>query len=298
MKHLNKNILYVALGLIILLAIATKGFSNLDSFVSMGKNPSNIALEYIKEQVLKQNPAADIKLISSKKEYGVTKVMFSIEGQEMEAYISNDGKVLFPEAIVIDKSELLKDIPKTNKPDVKLFTMTFCPYGSMAEELMIPLAELFKDKADIKLNYVIYENYPSAAEFANYCLDNTGQYCAMHGVPELKQNVREACIFKYNKDVFWNYVAYTNDKCTLENIEQCWKESAAELGIDIAKIETCFKNEAKTILEEQVTLGEKHKVNGSPVLVINGVEYKGDRSEEGYKKAICAAFKVQPKECK
>jgi len=59
-----------------------------------------------------------------------------------------------------------------------------------------------------------------------------------------------------------------------------------------------LKDEAKTILEEQVTLGEKYKVTGSPVLVINGVEYKGDRSEEGYKKAICAAFKVQPKECK
>ncbi len=202
MKHLNKNILFVALGLIVLLGISTKGFSNLDTFSPGSNKVGDIALEYIKSQVLKQNPAADIKLISSSKEYGVTKINFSIEGQEMEAYVSNDGKVLFPEAIVIDESELTKGIPKAKTPDVKLFTMSFCPYGSMAEELLIPLADLFKDTADIKLNYVIYNQYPAEAEYANYCLDSTGEYCAMHGIEELKQNVREACIYKYNKEAF------------------------------------------------------------------------------------------------
>lgn len=62
------------------------------------------------------------------------------------------------------------------------------------------------------------------------------------------------------------------------------------MSLDIAKIEKCFKEEKETLLAAETQLNTELKVEGSPMLFINGVEYTGERSPEGYKTAICDAF--------
>ena len=62
------------------------------------------------------------------------------------------------------------------------------------------------------------------------------------------------------------------------------------MSLDIAKIEKCFKEEKDTLLSSETQLNTELKVEGSPMLFINGVEYTGERSAEGYKTAICDAF--------
>ena len=77
---------------------------------------------------------------------------------------------------------------------------------------MMPVVELLKDKADIQLHYVIYENYQGGG--SKYCLDKDNKYCSMHGIQELNQDVRELCVQKYQGDKLWNFVKEINAKCT------------------------------------------------------------------------------------
>jgi hypothetical protein len=119
----------------------------------------------------------------------------------------------------------------------------------------------------------------------------------MHGLTELRQDVRELCIYKYNKDSFWKYIESVNVDCTNDNIETCWKKPATTLNIDTQKIETCLKSEGLKMLADEKALNEKYEVQGSPMLLINETEYEGERNSEAYKTAICSAFKKTPKAC-
>lgn len=44
---------------------------------------------------------------------------------------------------------------KSDKPEVKFFVMSFCPYGNEAETSLKPIYELLKDKIDLKPQYIV-----------------------------------------------------------------------------------------------------------------------------------------------
>lgn len=290
----NQMILGIIL-LVILASVATKGFSQF-SFMSPNKI-ANKGVEFIKEQVAKQNPNSKIELEKVEKYHGIVKATVDIDGEKVELFITNDGKVGFIQPIIMDKELSVKKYPKTDKVDVKLFTMSYCPFGNDAENAMIPVEALLRNDVEIEPHYVIYSNYPTKEQQAGYCWDAEGKYCSMHGLSELRQNVRELCIYKYNKDSFWKYIEIVNKDCTNDNIETCWTKPANTLKIDTAKITTCLKEEGLKFLADEKALNEKYNVQGSPMLLINEQEYEGERTPEGYKAAICSAFKKAPKAC-
>lgn len=188
-----------------------------------------------------------------------------------------------------------QNIPKTEKPEVKLFIMSFCPYGRQAAEAMINVYKLLKDRADIKVHYVIYPSDYYKGREEQYCIDS---YCAMHGLKELKENLREMCIAKlYGWDVYWSYMEKQLKNCDFNNIETCWKTVAQEVGIDTAKIEECVKVNATAYLKEEYELNKKYGVTASPTIFINNVNYIGQRTPEAFKQAICSAFVEAPEEC-
>jgi predicted DsbA family dithiol-disulfide isomerase len=88
-----------------------------------------------------------------------------------------------------------------------------------------------------------------------------------------------------------------NKDCTSQNADTCWEGVATNLGLDTQKIKDCQTNEALNLLEQESALNNKYGITGSPQLLINDVEYSGDRTSEAYKNAICAAFKTKPAEC-
>lgn len=281
--------------LIILLAVLTKGFTQ---FKPMSKDTiAKQGLDFMKELVAAQNPNAKVVLEKSENYHGLIKASVDIDGEKVELYISSDGKVAFVQPLLIDKSLALEKYTKAKVADVKLFTMSYCPYGNDAENTMIPVVNALKEDVEIQPHYVIYSNYPSEAEQKNYCWDAEGKYCSMHGLNELRQNVRELCIYKYNKDSFWKYIELVNKDCTVENIEGCWTKPAVTLKIDTQKIETCLKDEGLAILAEEKALNDQYQIQGSPTLLINEVEFDGDRTPDGYKEAICAGFKTPPSAC-
>jgi len=260
---------------------------------------SQKAMDFINSVALQGQAAAS--LLDITEESGIYKIRLKIQDQEYDSYVTKDAKLLFGQATAIaeqssdQSNEEAQEFPKSDTPEVRLFVMSFCPYGNQAEELMIPVANLLKDKAKIELRYVIYSNYQGGGK--DYCLDEESQYCSMHGIQELNQGIRELCVQKYQKDKLWDFVQEINSTCNYQDVDACWEGAAKTLGIDVNKIKTCQKNEGLTISAGELALNEQYGISGSPQLIINGVEYAGARTSEGFKQAICSAFSSQPSEC-
>ncbi len=219
-------------------------------------------------------------------------------------YATKDGKyVLIGD--VYDTNKPLKfeqptqtpvEYKKSDRPKVLMFVMSFCPFGQQAERGLKPAIELLGDKIDFEPHYVIYSNYGTG--YPEYCIDENAKYCSMHGISELKEDVRQLCIWKYERDKFWPYIEKIyQGNCNLQNIDECWKTQAETLDINVAKIEECLENEALELLAKEVELNKKYGVRGSPTILINETEYVGDRSPESFKQAICSAFNTPPEEC-
>jgi len=255
-------------------------------------------INFINQNYLKGQATAVLGQVSE--ERGVYKIQFKIENQEYTAYSSKDGKLLFPSGVempdeVSNTAGGGSNIAKTETPQALLFVMSFCPYGNQAEEAMMPVVNLLKNKADIQLHYVIYSNYGN--KYPTYCLDKENKYCSMHGIQELNQDVRELCVEKYQNDKFWSFVKAINSGCTAQNVDSCWQGVAQSAGIDVNKIKDCQKNEALTLLAQEVQLNQQYGISGSPQLVVNDTEYTGSRDSESFKNAICSGFNTIPSEC-
>jgi hypothetical protein len=270
----------------------SKGMIASVSGVLSSQEAGNKSIDYINKNLLQSGTTASLKTITE--ENGLYKITLTIsqsgKDQEGIVYASRDGKLLFVyPPVETDKATpaqtaQAKEPVKTDKPDVKLFVMAFCPYGNQAEGLIKPVLDLLKDKISLSLHYIVAK-------------DDKGKYSSLHGDQELNQDVREICVAKYQNDKFWDFVAKINEKCTAQNADTCWEQVAKDLGIDTQKIKDCQKNEADSLLAGELALTTQFSVSGSPTLVINGVEFSGERSSEGYKTGICNAFNSAPQEC-
>src|SRR3989339_1008594 len=180
------------------------------------------------------------------------------------------------------------NIPKSDKPKVELFVMSNCPYGLQMEKALIPAYDLLKNKADIEVKFVSY---------------------AMHGKPEVDENTRQYCAQQQDKD---KYFSYLNCYATTEDSASCIKQS----GLNESKINSCIEktdkqfaitnkyNDRASWLSGQypiypihAELNDKYGVQGSPTLVINGVQVDASRTPNALKAIICSAFNNPPAEC-
>jgi glutaredoxin len=235
-------------------------------------------------------------------------VNFSGEVDRTDVYVTKDGRYMILGSL-LDLSKPLpkpnyqsqsagstgtnKDYGKVEKPKVLLFVMSFCPYGQQAERGMFPVVKLLKDKIDFSLHYVIYgpEYYNNDSR---YCMEGL---CSMHGVDELKEDIRQMCIIKYYPDSYIDYISEIDNNCNYKNVESCWKGVAQKFGIDTEKIENCASSEGIEMAKNDKQIGDRYGVEGSPTIFINDVEYSGGRSPEDFKSAICSSFSSEPSEC-
>jgi protein-disulfide isomerase len=185
------------------------------------------------------------------------------------------------------------NVPKSNKPKVELFVMSYCPYGLQMEKAYVPAWELLKNKADISLKFVNY---------------------AMHGQKEVEENTRQYCIGKDQPAKLANYLKcfYKGANGAAPDYNDCLKSA----GVNVASLNSCYDNADKQFgitakLEDKGSWlsgqfpiypvhsadNTKYGVQGSPTLVINGVQSQAGRTPEAIKTAICNAFNNQPSEC-
>ncbi|MDZ4385001.1 MAG: hypothetical protein U0944_01130, partial [Candidatus Moranbacteria bacterium] len=140
-------------------------------------------------------------------ENGLYKITINIAGkQKVVTYLSKDGKKFFPEAMDTDvekkevaekQPEEVKEIPKSDKPVVDLYVMSFCPFGNKAEDTLKSAYDLLKKKVDFNFHYIVSSNGE--------------EILSLHGPKEVAQNKREACVLKnYGKDKWFAFVEYVN----------------------------------------------------------------------------------------
>jgi glutaredoxin len=247
------------------------------------------AMEYINEMIKDQGQSAG--LISWSGEGGLYKIDFKIGDNQYQSFVTKDGKYLFPYGIDLtkkvekweEKTETqTTQVEKRERPDVKLFVMSYCPFGLQMEKALLPVWQLLKNKADIGIYFVDY---------------------IMHGKKEMEENLRQYCIQREDKE---KYLAYLGCFVKDGNSENCLKEA----GIDQGKLNSCqsatdkefkisenFKEEGYPPFNIHKDLNEKYGVRGSPTLVINDQLVNVTRSPEKVKEAICNAFLNPPEEC-
>jgi hypothetical protein len=313
----KENINSISLGIIIagiiigaaLVVIMRNDFDNDIERVLSSSEAGERAVNFINDNLLVEGVTAS--LIDAINENGVYKIKFKIENEEFESYVSQDGRLLFVQGINIDEDGKEKpmaggEIQKTDRPNVKLFVMSYCPFGLQSQKTMLPSYDLLGEKADIGVYFVNY---------------------IMHGEKEIDENLVQYCIQEELKD---KYASYLNCFTLSGNSDSCLSQT----GIDKNRISSCISatdqeygitkkyNDKSTWLNGVYPKFDVHSylnnslgVSGSPTLVINDTvilsstpqpEYappryvvisEFQRTPEGYKNVICQAFNNPPEEC-
>jgi hypothetical protein len=300
----NKKVVILAVAALVLVGTIT--YASLEGTLpscSFGNKKSSASeveakiLSYIEETL--PGTVASIEEVNEMKGENLYEVELVLEGQEYISYTTLDGKFLFPQGIDLDEFltgvESSGDIsasieaPKTERPDVKLFVMSYCPYGLQAEKGLLPAWDLLKEKADIGVYFVNY---------------------IMHDKEEIDENLRQYCISENQPEKIIPYLQCfvadgDHDSCLLK------------AGIDMQKLSSCEKEADETfeitknyedeeswlsgqfpVFKVHDELNEKYEIGGSPMLIINDtLIYPIDRSPESYKQEICNAFTEMPEEC-
>ena len=306
-----KKIIFLSLAL----ALITAGCSLTDKNKMVIISPEEIkvmATSFINENLLQPGTEATIKEVSD--ENGMYKLKISLpggqdgNGQEVDSYVSKDGKKFFVSGLDVEEvkaknqanktpaegeAQANTTTPKTDKPVVELFVMAFCPYGVQAEGVMAPVFDLLKDKADIKIRFI-----------ASVSGDDINNVQSLHGPIEGIEDARQLCVAKnYSQEILWKYITGINKDCYAiyrngdDIYETCWKNAAKAAGVNAAKVENCVKSEGVALINAEDQAAKQYGVSGSPTLLINGVKSQAAWTPEGYKTAICGAFNNPPAEC-
>jgi protein-disulfide isomerase len=249
---------------------------------------SNVSQSSIKSKILSfaasQGVTATVKNVSSMG--SLYEVVLDIEGREVPLYVTKDGKYIVPTFIPLEDKKTQNptnptpetptqtDIPKSPKPVVELFVMTHCPYGTQAEKGLIPTIKALGNKADIKIRFVHY---------------------FMHGDKEEKETYNQVCIREEQSS---KYLAYLECFLATDGSTTGPTSCLTKAGIDQAKLKTCIDSgKGKEYYAADSALSNKYGVQGSPTLIINGVESSAGRSSASYLTGICSAFTSSPTEC-
>jgi glutaredoxin len=168
------------------------------------------------------------------------------------------------------EEESSTEVIKSDKPTVELFVMTHCPYGTQAEKGFIPAIKNLGSSIDAQVRFVHY---------------------FMHGDTEEAETYNQVCIREEQSAKYLDYLT-----CFLEdgNTTRCIKK----VGIDQAKVNKCVSSgKAKEYYSFDSQLSEGYGVQGSPTLVINGVQISSGRDAASMLDSICGTFNNAPSTC-
>jgi len=266
--------------------------------------------KFINEELLQGKQKVQVEEFV--KEGDLYRAKIKVGEQELTAYLTTDGKTFFPQAVNIDEvqnkdknpSQPQKDASKPAPaditpqavPDVKLFVMSYCPYGTQIEKGILPVLQTLGNK--IKFNL----------EFVNYSMHNdlsTGDR------KELDENLRQYCIQKNQPDKLNPYLT-----CFLKSQEPGQETSCmTSAGVNATQVASCMTQAdtqfdvTKNFKDQSTYQGQfplfnvnkednaKYDVQGSPTLVVNGTTAESGRDSQSLLAAICQGFMTKPKEC-
>jgi len=223
----------------------------------------------------KQQTGQEMEVVEINEESGLYEVIVLYQGEEVPLYLTKDGKSLVNGLTPLvsfdeqpEEKEEVIEVTKSDKPEVELFVMTHCPYGTQAEKGFIPVMKAFENVADLKIRFVHY---------------------FMHD-PEEAETPLQVCIREEQSDKYLDYL-----ECFLGegNSEDC----LVKAGIDRTALNTCIETNSEGYYSEDSELSEGYGVQGSPTLVVNGQIVSSGRNPSAYAQVVCSAFNTAPGAC-
>ena len=116
-----------------------------------------IIIDFAEEQTGEQ-----IELVEINEVAGLYEVVVLYQEQEIPLYLTTDGENLVqgitPLAALTQggDTQTTTEVTKSDKPEVKLFIMTHCPYGTQAEKGFIPVMKALGNTIDASIRFVHY----------------------------------------------------------------------------------------------------------------------------------------------
>lgn len=302
LSNLSKVIILIFIG-----ALVTIGYGGYKSKFQnnvIGVDDAKAKVEkFINEKLLPANMKVNIKSVVL--EGKLYKIVLEVKGEEYTSYMTQDGKKFFQSGIDMEEkaADIQQDktqktdqadkqpnanIVKKDKPEVELFVMSHCPYGTQIEKGILPVVEALGSKINFTLKFCDY---------------------AMHGQKELNEQLTQYCIQKEDKGKLLGYL-----NCFLNSSDSgaCLKS----VKVNETKINSCVKsadqqyqvmkkfNDKKTWANDSFPPFDiykadnaKYSVQGSPSLVVNGAQAESGRDSASLLATICSAFNKTPAEC-
>ncbi len=295
----SKSFTRIILPIILVIVLAFIGYSSLKGPGKLLNKEEAIvkAEEFINNFLMQSGNKATVQEITA--EYGLYKLKVDIVNDVVESYLTKDGKLFFPQSLDIDEitgkqttnnanpANIATNVPKNDKPEVELFIMSYCPYGTQMQKGILPVLETLGDEIDFELKFVDYIMHDKKE-----ITENLVQYCIQEEEPNklndylncfLKDGQSDACLTEtgINQRKLNNCTAKTDKKYKItDNYENKVGYRGSYPGFDVNKEDTT-----------------EYGVNGSPTLIINGQEIRSGRDSASLLGTICNAFEDQPSEC-
>jgi len=278
---------------VLTLILLIGNFGGVTGGVVSGDDAGEAVINFVKSQ------GADVELLSVNEDGNFYEAIISFQGQEIPLYVTKDGEFLVQgltplnvvQQTATPQQQQPTEIPKSDKPMVEVFVMSFCPYGMEAQKIFSPVADLLGDVADFRVRFVYY---------------------AMHDKKEIDENFVQYCIQEEEPNKYTNYL-----NCFLESGDTNGCLNSA--GISKSKIDSCISKKDKEfkitekyndkstwfngrypLFDIEKEIGDSYGVQGSEAIVINGITLPMSSyrwSSENLKIAVCDAFNDAPEEC-
>ncbi|MFA5331444.1 MAG: hypothetical protein WC342_03615 [Methanoregula sp.] len=241
-------------------------------------------------------PGTSATLTGVREYRGVYAVDLDYSAQNITVYTTHDCNLLFADAINMSttsaRSSTQAAVNTSDRPDIELYVMSFCPYGTQAETAMKPVTDLLGADADIHVRYI-----------ATVSGSTVSSVQSLHGAKEVQEDLRQVCIAQNYPNLYWEYLEGFDSRCyplsgNSTAMDACRGNLTASFGMDGTAITSCAAgNSSVGTLASDESSGNALGVQGSPTLIINGVTYNGARTPEAYKEAVCNSFNVPPAAC-
>ncbi|PIU19244.1 MAG: hypothetical protein COT18_08540 [Elusimicrobia bacterium CG08_land_8_20_14_0_20_59_10] len=147
------------------------------------------------------------------------------------------------------------------KNTLELFAMSQCPYGVMAENLVLDAMKkkLLPKGLKLEVHFIggAKKNASGVYEFSS-----------LHGQAEWEEDARQIFISKRYPEKFTAYLLERNKSIASPD----WEKAAKTAGVDAAAVTAGFE-EAKAMLAEDFSASDALSISTSPSFIVNGREF-------------------------
>jgi protein-disulfide isomerase len=272
------------LGVLLIISIFMGGFSkgSANGSALSGNAVADKAVKFINENLMQGRGTATLEGVEESN--GMYKIKLDIDGQEMESFISNDGKLLFPQAVDLTNKPQLQQ-PPTQAQDVNINIENSASKGADdAKVVMVEYSSFscgYCNKVRGTIDQILSE-YPNDVKVVYKHFNRGGT----------DSETAQAAECAGEQDKFWEMHDLIFDKGSQGDPI----EYAQEIGINTDKFSECLdsgKYSAKVTADTNEA--RSFGISGTPSFMINGKLVKGAQPYENFKKIIDEELGLKPK---